>query len=139
MYLTNVTKKKYCNKCLYFDLGILERQSTTRGGTEEVQGKENGHISVAEEEDQKGSAQPESADGAAASENPGSAKITNMPATYCRLYSLIYVLCRERQKQSNIYFYITVCDASESADGAAICTFMNWLMQLSKNVEVYDS
>lgn len=58
------------------DLGILERQSTARGGAEEVQGKENGHISVVEKEDQKGSTQPESANGAAPSENPGSAKIT---------------------------------------------------------------
>lgn len=71
------------HKYLCSDLGILERQSAERGSSEEVQGKENGHISVAEEEDQKGSTQPESADGAAASENPVSAKITRMPVTCC--------------------------------------------------------
>lgn len=71
------------HKCLCFDLGILERQSAERGSSEKVQGKENGYISVAEEEDQKGSAQPESANGAAASENRGSAKITRPPATCC--------------------------------------------------------
>lgn len=65
------------------DLGILERQSAERRGSEEVQGKENCDISVAEEEDQKRSTQPESADGATASENPSSAEITRMTATCC--------------------------------------------------------
>lgn len=68
-------------KRLCSDLGILERQSRERGGSEKVQGKENGCLSDAEEEDEKGSTQPESADGAAASENPGSEKITRFPAT----------------------------------------------------------
>lgn len=39
------------HKHLCSALGILERQSTARRSTEEVQGKENSHISVAEEED----------------------------------------------------------------------------------------
>lgn len=56
--------------------GISERQSTEGRCIEKVQGEENGNISVAEEEDQEGSAQPEPADGAVASEDPGSAEMT---------------------------------------------------------------
>lgn len=71
-------------KCFLFCfVGIFERQSTERGGSEKVQGKENGNISVTEEEDQKGPTQPESADGAAASENPGSEKITRLSTSHC--------------------------------------------------------
>lgn len=71
--------------CLFSMTGIPERQSRERGGAEEIQGQETGNIPDAEEENQEGTTQPEPADGATASEDPGSAQITKDTTATCCL------------------------------------------------------
>lgn len=56
-------------------VGILERQISAWGGSEEIQGKENGNISAVEKKNQEGSAKPQPADGAIAAEDSRSAQI----------------------------------------------------------------
>jgi len=61
--------------CMCVSVGILERQISAWGGSEEIQGKENGNISAVEEKNQEGSAQPQPTDGAVAAKDSSSAQV----------------------------------------------------------------
>lgn len=59
----------------YICVGNLKRQNSAGRGFEEIQGKENGHISVVEKKNQERTAQSQPADGASAAKDSGSAQM----------------------------------------------------------------